>query len=181
MTTWKALLQLEKLVTLILLTSLLFIVSLWNMKGYKWVELFFQTWLSSTSGSTPTCHIWCHMKEQSKLQLGMLSPLVLRGTHKTSVTILQNYSRELLVILENTLNWCTCYPFCALERYNNYLKVSGGVVGDATCNRAVKATDVHHISEDTPLIRLVSLEDTTKNDWLYLVLMDIVSLNDINI
>jgi len=64
---------------------------------------------------------------------------------------------------------------CVLERYNNYLKVSGGVSGDATCNRALKATDVHRISEETPLIRLVSLEDTTKNDWLYLVLMDIVS------
>ena len=53
--------------------------------------------------------------------------------------------------------------------------MSGGVVGNATCNRAVKPTDVHYISKDTPLIHLVSLEDTNKNDWLYIVLMDVVS------
>ena len=60
-------------------------------------------------------------------------------------------------------------------KYNEYLKMSGGVVGNATCNRAAKPTDVHYISKDTPLIHLVSLEDANKNDWLYIVLMDVVS------
>ena len=55
--------------------------------------------------------------------------------------------------------------------------MSGGIVGNATCNRATKPTDVHYISKDTPLIHLVSLEDTNKNDWLYIVLMDVVSIN----
>ena len=54
--------------------------------------------------------------------------------------------------------------------------MSGGVVGNATCNRATKPTDVHYISKDTPLIHFVSLEDTNKNDWLYIVLMDVVSI-----
>ena len=91
--------------------------------------------------------------------------------------ILQNCSKELLVSFKSVLVDCHTYSlFCASERYNSYLKVSGGVVGDATCNKALKPSDVHRISEETPLIRLVSLEDTTKNDWLYLVLMDIVSL-----
>ena len=56
------------------------------------------------------------------------------------------------------------------------MRVTGGVIGGATCNRAVKPTDVHPISKDTPLIYLLSLEDTNKNDWLYLVLMDVVSI-----
>ena len=63
-----------------------------------------------------------------------------------------------------------------VDKFNNYLRVTGGVIGGATCNRAVKPTDVHPISKDTPLIYLVSLEDTNKNDWLYLVLMDVVSI-----
>ena len=54
--------------------------------------------------------------------------------------------------------------------------MNGGVVGGATCNRTTKATDVRYISKDTPLIHLVSLEDPNKYDWLYLVLMDIVSI-----
>jgi len=54
--------------------------------------------------------------------------------------------------------------------------VNGGIVGGATCNRATKPTDVHCISKNTPLINLVSLEDTNKNDWLYIVLMDVVSI-----
>lgn len=54
--------------------------------------------------------------------------------------------------------------------------MNGGVIGNATCNRATKPTDVHKISEDTPLINLVSLEDADKNDWLYIVLMDVVSM-----
>lgn len=61
-------------------------------------------------------------------------------------------------------------------KYNDYLKVNGGVIGAATCNRATKPTDVHYISKDTPLINLVSLEDANENDWLYIVLMDIVSV-----
>ena len=54
--------------------------------------------------------------------------------------------------------------------------MSGGVVGNATCNRATKPTDVHYISKDTPLIHFVSLQDTNENDWLYIVLMDVVSI-----
>ena len=62
------------------------------------------------------------------------------------------------------------------DKYNDYLKVNGGIIGGATCNRATKSTDVHYINKDTPLIKLVSLEDVSKNDWLYIVLMDVVSL-----
>ena len=58
-----------------------------------------------------------------------------------------------------------------------YLEVNGGKIGTATCNRAAKPTDVHSISEDTQLIKLLSLEDTDKNDWLYIVLMDVVSIS----
>ena len=65
--------------------------------------------------------------------------------------------------------------FVVVGKYNDYLRVSGGVVGNVTCNRAVKSTDVHYISKDTLLIHLVSLENANKNDWLYIVLMDVVS------
>jgi len=62
-------------------------------------------------------------------------------------------------------------------KYNDYLKVTGGNVGGDTCNRAAKPTDVQYINENTPLIRLISLEDTAnENDWLYVVLMDVVSI-----
>ena len=54
--------------------------------------------------------------------------------------------------------------------------MNGGVIGSVTCNRVTKPTDVHYITKDTPLINLVSFEDTNKNDWLYIVLMDIVSI-----
>jgi len=62
--------------------------------------------------------------------------------------------------------------FLPLVKFNNYLEVNGGVVGDETCSRALKDSDV---SEETSLIRLVSQDDATNNDWLYLVLKDIVS------
>ena len=66
MSTWKVLLQQGKLKTLMIHTYLLYIFSLWNMKGYNWVGHFFQTWWSSTSGSTPTCHIWWLMKKHNR-------------------------------------------------------------------------------------------------------------------
>ena len=62
------------------------------------------------------------------------------------------------------------------DKYNDYLKVNGGVIGNVTCNRVINPTDVSCITKDTPLIKLVSFEDTNKNDWLYIVLMDIVSI-----
>lgn len=61
-------------------------------------------------------------------------------------------------------------------KYNKYLEINGGVVGTATCNRAQKPTDVHIIDENTQLIKLISLEDTNENDWLYIVIMDVVSI-----
>ena len=62
--------------------------------------------------------------------------------------------------------------------YNDYLAENGGVVSHATCQLALKATDVHRITENTPLIRLVSHEDEdTGNDWLYIVVTDIVSID----
>ena len=62
-----------------------------------------------------------------------------------------------------------------LVKFNNYLEVNGGVVGEETCSRTLKDSDVHTISEDTSLISLVSLDDASKNDWLFIVLRDIVS------
>ena len=65
-----------------------------------------------------------------------------------------------------------------LEKYNDYVKISGGIVGEATCDRTSKPTDAKSIDDKTPLIKFLSheSEDITKyHDWLYFVLMDIVS------
>ena len=61
-------------------------------------------------------------------------------------------------------------------KYNDYLTVNGGNVGRDAFNKATKPANVHYISKDTPLIKLLSLADTDQNDWLYIVLMDIVSI-----
>ena len=59
--------------------------------------------------------------------------------------------------------------------YNNYLTLNRGTVDVTACNGAARLTTVHCISNDTPLIKLLSLEDRNQNDWLYIVLVDIVS------
>ena len=56
--------------------------------------------------------------------------------------------------------------------------MNGGVIGDITCSGYLESTGVQYISENTPLIRSLSQEDTTKDDWLYIIIMDIVSLYD---
>ena len=80
--------------------------------------------------------------------------------------------------IEDNVYWLVSYSsyIVVLGKFNDYLKVNGGVIGSVTCNRVTKPTDVHYITKDTPLINLVSFEDTNKNDWLYIVLMDVVSL-----
>ena len=67
------------------------------------------------------------------------------------------------------------------DKYNAYLKINGGTIGEASCDRAAKPTDAKCIDEDTPLIALISHknEEIVDYDWLYIVLMHIVSfLND---
>ena len=73
------------------------------------------------------------------------------------------------------LYWCTVLLF--LEKYNDYLKIRGGTIGEATCDRTAKPTDAQCINEETHLINFLSheSEDITKYDWLYVVLMDVVS------
>ena len=61
-------------------------------------------------------------------------------------------------------------------KYNNYLTLNRGTVRVTPCNGPAKLTNVHDISKDTPLIKLLSLKDIHQNDWLYIVLVDIVSL-----
>ena len=63
------------------------------------------------------------------------------------------------------------------DKYNAYLQINGGTIGEASCDRAAKDTDASYINKDTPLIYLVSHdnEGIPKYDWLYIVIMDIVS------
>ena len=59
------------------------------------------------------------------------------------------------------------------------MTISGGIVGEATCDKSAKPTDAKSIDENTPLIKFLSHEskDTSKyHDWLHFVLMDIVSV-----
>ena len=57
------------------------------------------------------------------------------------------------------------------------MKLKGGTVGGAGGNGTAKSVDLHYISKDTPLIKLLSLKDQRQNDWLYTVLVDIVSIS----
>ena len=63
-----------------------------------------------------------------------------------------------------------------LGKYNDYLRLNGGTVGGAGFNGTAKPANIHYISKNTPLIKLLSLEDQCQNDWLYIVLVDIVSI-----
>jgi len=67
---------------------------------------------------------------------------------------------------------------CLTDKYNAYLKINGGVIGEASCDRAAKETDARCIDENTPLIAFIShkYEEVSDFDWLYKVLMHIVSL-----
>ena len=62
-------------------------------------------------------------------------------------------------------------------KYNDYLTVNEGSIGCTDCNGAVKPGNVQCINKDTLLFKLLSLEDQCQNDWLYIVLVDIVSIS----
>ena len=63
-----------------------------------------------------------------------------------------------------------------LGKYNDYFRLNGGTVEDAGFNGTAKPANIYYISKNTPLIKLLSLEDQCQNDWLYIVLVDIVSI-----
>lgn len=60
--------------------------------------------------------------------------------------------------------------------FNNYLTLNRGTstVEVVACNGAAKLTNILCIHKDTPLIKLLSLDDRDQNDWLYIVLVDMV-------
>ena len=64
------------------------------------------------------------------------------------------------------------------DKYNSYLKINGGTIGEASCDRAAKPTDAKCIDENTPLIALISHinKEIADYDWLYIVLIHIVSV-----
>ncbi|XP_065913406.1 uncharacterized protein [Dysidea avara] len=67
-----------------------------------------------------------------------------------------------------------------IEKYNAYLKVNGGTIGEASCDRTAKPTDAKCIDENTPLIALISHknEENIANDWLHIVLMHIIGCHN---
>ena len=62
------------------------------------------------------------------------------------------------------------------EIYNAYLKLNGGSI-DRSNNRDSAPVHISNIDENTLLINLISHDsgDIAKTDWIYIVVMDIVS------
>ena len=62
--------------------------------------------------------------------------------------------------------------------FNRYVKLNGDVVGTGGCVRHRHDEHVTKITDSTPVIRLLSTDDSReggKNDWLCLIMKDIVS------
>jgi len=66
----------------------------------------------------------------------------------------------------------------SIDKFNSYLKINGGTIRETFSDRPAKETDAKCIDENTPLIALISHknEEIADYDWLYIVLMHIVSI-----
>lgn len=68
-------------------------------------------------------------------------------------------------------------PPCTVA-YNNYVDVIGHSIGAGACANVRRQGKMYHIEDDTKLIHFLSEEEEgTANDWLYIVIADIVSLD----
>ena len=62
--------------------------------------------------------------------------------------------------------------------YNTYVKVVGHSIGGGACGNARRGGKVLQIDDRTKLLHFLSSSDEEEgNDWLYLVIDDIVSAN----
>ena len=72
-----------------------------------------------------------------------------------------------------------------VDKFNQYIKLNGGVLGAGGCHRRRHDEVITAISTDTPVINFLSTkrdltlkgegEASEANDWLYLTITDIVS------
>ena len=70
----------------------------------------------------------------------------------------------------------------AADNFNRYVRLNGDVVGTGGCVHHLHDEHVTKITDSTPVIRLLSTDNNReggKNDWLCLVMKDIVSVGSL--
>ena len=70
----------------------------------------------------------------------------------------------------------------AADNFNRYVRLNGDVVGTGGCVRHRHDEHVTKVTDSTPVIRLLSTDNNReggKNDWLCLVMKDIVSVGSL--
>ncbi len=66
--------------------------------------------------------------------------------------------------------------FLPVVAYNKYVEVVGHSIGAGACANVRRQGRIYHIEDDTCLLQFLSEEEEgTDNDWLYVVIADIVS------
>ena len=64
--------------------------------------------------------------------------------------------------------------FSILDGYNRYVEVVGGSIGAGACANGNRSGKIYKIDHDTKMLHFLS-EENGANDWLYIVIDDIVS------
>ena len=72
------------------------------------------------------------------------------------------------------INFCI---ICTLDGYNKYVEVVGHSIGIEACANVRRDGKIYHIKNNTKLLHFLSDTDSEEeeNDWLYVVIADIVS------
>ena len=62
------------------------------------------------------------------------------------------------------------------DGYNKYVEVIGGSIGAGACANVNRNAKIYKINDDTKMLHLLSEEPGGDNDWLFIVIEDIVSI-----
>ena len=121
-----------------------------------------------------------HLVTYDKAQQITIGEIIGLSASRYSQELCEHLTKLLKTIISrlSALMYATTIVFCIVDNYNKYLSINGGIIGEASCEKASKPTDAHLINEDTPLIMLINHESegVPNYNWLYIVLMHIVSL-----
>ena len=62
------------------------------------------------------------------------------------------------------------------DGYNRYVEVIGGSIGAGACANVKRNAKIYKIDDDTKMLHFLSKEPGGANDWLFIVIDDIVSI-----
>jgi len=64
------------------------------------------------------------------------------------------------------------------DGYNKYVEVIGGSIGAGACANVKRNAKIYKINDDTKMLHFLSEKDGEDNDWLFIVIEDIVTFHN---